>query len=120
MYVCVCVCICVYVCVCVCVKYDVGIVYELRSKSDSNRKRYAMKEMEIKNAAQMKMALREAEMLKDIMENISHPNILHIEKVFQVSVMIYMFYIYSRCMHTYPRRYASLSVYMHTYIHIYI
>jgi hypothetical protein len=34
-----------------------GIVYELKSKNDS--KRYAMKEMEIKNAAQMKMALKE-------------------------------------------------------------
>ena len=68
----------------------VGIVYELKSKSDLNHKRYAMKEMEIKNAAQMKMALREAEMLKDIMENISHPNILHIEKVFQVGTKFYM------------------------------
>jgi hypothetical protein len=31
------------------------------------------------------MAVAEAEMLKDIMENISHPNVMHIERVFQVS-----------------------------------
>lgn len=29
----------------------------------------------------MQMALSEAEMLKEIMENISHPNIMHIDKV---------------------------------------
>ena len=56
-----------------------GIVYEILHKT--NGQRYALKEMEIKNKAQMQMALSEAEMLKDIMENISHPNILHIEKV---------------------------------------
>lgn len=56
-----------------------GIVYELLHKT--NGQRFAMKEMEIKNKAQMQMALSEAEMLKDIMENISHPNIMHIEKV---------------------------------------
>jgi len=32
----------------------------------------------------MKMAMSEAEMLKDIMENISHKNVMNIEKVFQV------------------------------------
>lgn len=57
-----------------------GIVYELQNKTDK-MKRFAMKEMEIKSSAQMKMALKEAEMLKDIMENISHPHIMHIEKV---------------------------------------
>ena len=61
-----------------------GIVYELLHKS--NGQRYAMKEMEIKNKAQMQMAVGEAEMLKEIMENISHPNIMHIEKVFQVNM----------------------------------
>jgi serine/threonine protein kinase len=65
-----------------------GIVYELLSKTDGRR--FAMKEMEIKNAAQMRMALKEAEMLKDIMENISHPNIMQIEKVFQVGTKFYM------------------------------
>ena len=59
-----------------------GIVYELLHKS--NGKRYAMKEMEIKNKLQMQMAVSEAEMLKDIMEQITHPNIMTIEKVFQV------------------------------------
>jgi serine/threonine protein kinase len=65
-----------------------GIVYELLHKT--NGQRYAMKEMEIKNKAQMQMALQEAEMLKDIMENISHPNIMHIEKVFQVGSKFYL------------------------------
>lgn len=65
-----------------------GIVYELLHKT--NGQRYAMKEMEIKNKAQMQMAVAEAEMLKEIMENISHPNIMHIEKVFQVGNKFYL------------------------------
>lgn len=59
-----------------------GIVYELLHKTNGTR--FAMKEMEIKNRTQMKMAISEAEMLKDIMENVSHPSIIHIERVFQV------------------------------------
>ena len=65
-----------------------GIVYELLHKS--NGQRFAMKEMEIKSKAQMKMAVSEAEMLKDIQENLSHPNIMHIEKVFQVGSKFYL------------------------------
>jgi serine/threonine protein kinase len=65
-----------------------GIVYELLHKS--NGKRYALKEIEIKNAKQREMAISEAGMLKDIMENIVHPNILHIEKVFQVGSKFYL------------------------------
>ncbi|CAE7502473.1 CPK3, partial [Symbiodinium microadriaticum] len=65
-----------------------GIVYELLH--NANGQRYAMKEMEIKNKAQMQMAVAEAEMLKEIMENISHPNIMHIEKVFQVGNKFYL------------------------------
>ena len=65
-----------------------GIVYELLHKA--NERKFAMKEMEIKNKAQMQMALQEAEMLKDIMEKISHPNIIHIEKVFQVGSKFYL------------------------------
>jgi len=65
-----------------------GVVYELLHKT--NGQKYAMKEMEIKNKAQMQMALKEAEMLKDIMENISHKNIMHIEKVFQVGSKFYL------------------------------
>jgi serine/threonine protein kinase len=66
-----------------------AIVYELLHKT--NGKRYAMKEMEIKNKQQMQMAVSEAEMLKDIMENISHPNIMHIEKVFQVCISLNLY-----------------------------
>ena len=65
-----------------------GVVYELLHKA--NGQKYAMKEMEIKNKAQMQMALQEAEMLKDIMENISHPHIMHIDKVFQVGSKFYL------------------------------
>lgn len=65
-----------------------GIVYELLHKTNGSR--YAMKEMEIKNKPQMEMALQEAGMLKDIMENISHPNVMHIEKVFQVGSKFYL------------------------------
>jgi serine/threonine protein kinase len=65
-----------------------GIVYELLHKS--NGQRFALKEIEIKNKAQMQVALKEAEMLKEIMENISHPNIMHIEKVFQVGSKFYL------------------------------
>ena len=49
-----------------------------------------MKEMEIKNSKQLAMAVAEAEMLKEIMENVSHPNLMHIEKVFQVGSKFYM------------------------------
>jgi serine/threonine protein kinase len=38
----------------------------------------------------MTMAISEAEMLKDIMEHISHPNIMHIDKVFQVGSKFYL------------------------------
>jgi serine/threonine protein kinase len=65
-----------------------GIVYELLHKTNGSR--FAMKEMEIKNKTQMKMAVSEAVMLKDIMENVSHPNIMHIERVFQVGSKFYM------------------------------
>jgi len=65
-----------------------GVVHELLHKSSN--KRYAMKEMEIKSKAQMKMAMSEAEMLKDIMENISHKNVMNIEKVFQVGSKFYL------------------------------
>lgn len=65
-----------------------GIVYELLHRSNGSR--YAMKEMEIKNRTQMQMAVSEAEMLKDIMENVCHPNIMHIEKVFQVGSKFYL------------------------------
>ena len=65
-----------------------GIVYELLHKSNGNS--YALKEIEIKSQRQKESAIAEAEMLKDIMEHISHPNILHIEKVFQVGSKFYL------------------------------
>jgi len=65
-----------------------GVVHELWHKN--TKQRYAMKEMEIKSKAQMKMAVSEAEMLKDIMENISHKNVMNIEKVFQVGSKFYL------------------------------
>mmetsp|Transcript_25523 Transcript_25523/g.37678 ORF Transcript_25523/g.37678 Transcript_25523/m.37678 type:complete len:829 (+) Transcript_25523:68-2554(+) len=65
-----------------------GIVHELLHKT--NGQRYAMKEMELTGKAQLKMAVAEAEILKDIMETISHPNILNIEKVFQVGNKFYL------------------------------
>ncbi len=65
-----------------------GIVYELLHKADERK--FAMKEMEIKSKSQMQMALQEAEMLKDIMEKVSHPNIMHIDKVFQVGSKFYL------------------------------
>lgn len=49
-----------------------------------------MKEMEIKNKLQYDMALQEAEMLKEIAENIQHVNILQIEKIFQVGSKFYL------------------------------
>ena len=68
-----------------------GIVYELLHKSDGGR-RYAMKEMEIKNNHQRQMAVKEAELLKEIVENIHHPNILQIERVFQVGSKFYLMF----------------------------
>eukprot|EP00601_Ochromonadales_sp_CCMP2298_P024078 CAMPEP_0173285796 /NCGR_PEP_ID=MMETSP1143-20121109/8825_1 /TAXON_ID=483371 /ORGANISM="non described non described, Strain CCMP2298" /LENGTH=615 /DNA_ID=CAMNT_0014224019 /DNA_START=59 /DNA_END=1906 /DNA_ORIENTATION=- len=65
-----------------------GIVYELLH--NTNGQRFAMKEMEIKTSYQMQMAVSEAEMLKDIMENVSHPNVMHIERVFQVGSKFYL------------------------------
>jgi len=65
-----------------------GIVHELKHKI--TQEAFAMKEMEIKNRAQMTMAMKEAEMVKDITENISHQCIMRIEKVFQVGSKFYL------------------------------
>eukprot|EP01039_Chlorochromonas_danica_P008334 gene8337-9187_t len=65
-----------------------GTVYELRHVESG--KRFAMKEMEIKSEKQMKMAISEAQFLKTIVETVSHPNILYIEKVFQVGSKFYL------------------------------
>lgn len=51
-----------------------------------------MKEMEIKNRVQMSLAMQEAEMLKDIVENITHPHIMQIEKIVQIGSRFYLIF----------------------------
>eukprot|EP01031_Cornospumella_fuschlensis_P025003 gene25003-30203_t len=65
-----------------------GIVYELKHRQTMQR--YALKEIEIRNGKQRELAVSEAEMLKDIMEKVSHKNILTIEKVFQVGSKFFL------------------------------
>lgn len=65
-----------------------GIVYELRHRKTGQS--YALKEIEINNDTQMRHAVRESLLLKEITENISHPNIMRIEKVFQVGKKFYL------------------------------
>jgi hypoxanthine-guanine phosphoribosyltransferase len=48
--------------------------------------------MEIKNKAQMQMAMQEAEILKDIHENISHRSVMQVEKIFQVGSKFYFIF----------------------------
>ena len=62
-----------------------GIVHELRHKKRGDR--FAMKEMKRANKDQMRCAVAEVEILMNITHSISppHPNILRIEKVFQVT-----------------------------------
>eukprot|EP01033_Poteriospumella_lacustris_P005415 gene5415-3858_t len=65
-----------------------GIVYELLHTSTGRH--WAMKEIEIKSERQMAAAVAEAQFLKRIVEKVAHPNILHIEKVFQVGSKFFM------------------------------
>jgi serine/threonine protein kinase len=65
-----------------------GTVYELVHRTTG--KRLAMKEMEISSDKQMQLAISEALFLKSIVENVSHPNIMRIEKVFQVGSKFYL------------------------------
>eukprot|EP01031_Cornospumella_fuschlensis_P036295 gene36295-44032_t len=65
-----------------------GTVYELRSLQTGQL--YALKEMEIKNEKQMSLAVSEATLLKNIVENVQHPNLMCIEKVFQVGSKFYL------------------------------
>lgn len=64
-----------------------GVVYEayLKDKPDCC---FALKEIEIKNEQQMKSALAEANMLKDIMEHVAHPNIIGIIKIINLGTKI--------------------------------
>ena len=57
-------------------------MHELKHKVTNQR--FAMKEMNMINKNQLAKAAAEAQMLMEIMTNIKHPNILCIEKVFQV------------------------------------
>lgn len=70
-----------------------GVVYELLHKTTGQRS--AMKEMEIKNREQLKCATAEAQLLISIAKTISHPNIISIQKVFQV------FFTYARIKYLY-------------------
>mmetsp|Transcript_14996 Transcript_14996/g.24825 ORF Transcript_14996/g.24825 Transcript_14996/m.24825 type:complete len:1019 (-) Transcript_14996:236-3292(-) len=66
-----------------------AVVHELKHKRTG--KRYAMKEMEIKHKGMMDMAVAEAQMLMNIMERVdNHPNIMEINKVFQVGDKFYL------------------------------
>lgn len=65
-----------------------GIVYELIHKVTHTR--CALKEIEIKSDRQMANAIAEAQFLKTIVETVSHPNIMQIQKVFQVGSKFYL------------------------------
>ena len=65
-----------------------GIVYEI--VHNITGKRYALKEVNIENDKQMTMAITEAKLLKEITKNVCHPNIMQIEKVFQVVNKFYL------------------------------
>eukprot|EP01036_Dinobryon_divergens_P033310 gene33310-43066_t len=67
-----------------------GIVYEAVVK-DLNIT-IAMKEIEIKSEHQMKSALAEANMLKDIMERVAHPNIIAIKKIIHFGPKFYLIF----------------------------
>jgi serine/threonine protein kinase len=67
-----------------------GIVYEAVVK-DLNIT-IAMKEIEIKSERQMKSALAEANMLKDIMEHVAHPNIIAIKKIIHFGPKFYLIF----------------------------
>jgi serine/threonine protein kinase len=65
-----------------------GIVYELKNKE--NGRRYALKEMDMQNSAQVARAVEEVEVLMNITRTISHPHIMRIERVFQVGDKFHM------------------------------
>ena len=67
-----------------------GIVYEAFVK-DLNIT-IAMKEIEINSEHNMKSALAEANMLKDIMEHVAHPNIIAIKKIIHFGPKFYLIF----------------------------
>ena len=52
--------------------------------------RHAVKEVNIENEKQMKMAITEAKLLMSVTKNVTHPCIMQIEKVFQVVDKFYL------------------------------
>ena len=64
-----------------------GTVYELRHKI--NGYQYALKEVEVTTSAQLRAAKSEACVALDVMEKIMHPNILNMDKVFQIGSKFY-------------------------------
>jgi len=65
-----------------------GIVYEVYNKALDIR--CAMKEIQITNDTQMKSALAEVSMLKDIVEHVAHPNIMEIKKIIHFGHKFYL------------------------------
>lgn len=59
-----------------------GVVYEIINKRTGARS--ALKEIEIQNKVMREMCVAEAETLKRLSETVTHPNILTIEKVFDL------------------------------------
>ena len=59
-----------------------GTVYELKHKA--TKERFAMKEINVLNKAQTDLVVAEARMLMDVSKNVAHPNIIKIDKIFQV------------------------------------
>ncbi|KAJ1430108.1 hypothetical protein B484DRAFT_449031 [Ochromonadaceae sp. CCMP2298] len=65
-----------------------GTVYEMVNRVTG--KRFALKEVSIENEKQMQMALTEAKLLKQVTSSVCHPNVMQIEKVFQVVDKFYL------------------------------
>ena len=65
-----------------------GIVYKLKHKVTGQC--FALKEMKIANKKERENAVSEATLLKDLTENVGHPNILTIEKAFEVGELFYV------------------------------
>jgi len=65
-----------------------GTVYHICNRS--TKQEMAMKEMSISNEKQMSMAISEAKLLQEITKHVAHPNLVVIEKVFQIAEKFYL------------------------------